>query len=157
MLDKLKNTLRLRLYTMFKVPMIAFLRPTVEELNDSRCVVRVPLSRRSRNHQGMIYFGVICMGGDLAGGAIAIRHMLDNKQKVSVLFKDLNVEFLARAEDDVYFTCEDGEKILDLMKQATQTRERLECKILVTATVPSKLGEEPVAKLKLTFSVKGRA
>ena len=43
------------------------------ELSDDKCVVKVPLKRRSRNHLRSMYFGALAAGADCAGGLIAMR------------------------------------------------------------------------------------
>jgi acyl-coenzyme A thioesterase PaaI-like protein len=153
---KLKETITLRLFSLLKIPLIAHLKPVVEEMDDQRCVVRFPLKRRSKNHLGAMYFGVLCVGADCAGGLIAMNEIQNRAAKVSFVFKDFQAEFLKRAEGDVFFTCEDGEKLRALVEKAEQSGEREEGAVHVIATVPSKLGDTPVAKFTLTISLKRR-
>ena len=54
------ETTRLRLWTLFRIPLLFFLRPSVLEASAARTVVRIPLTRRSRNHLGSMYFGALC-------------------------------------------------------------------------------------------------
>ena len=56
----------------------------------------------------------------------------------------------------MHFVCEEGVAIRDLVGRAMATGERQQETVHVTATVPSKLGSEPVAKFALTLSVKPR-
>jgi hypothetical protein len=62
-----------------------------------------------------------------------------------------------RAEGEVWFTNDDGPLIQDLIARALSSGEREEATVHVTATVPSKLGAEPVAKFELTLSVKKKS
>lgn len=153
---RLKETLFLRFFAYTKIPMLAYLRPKVIHLDESRCVIRLPLNNRSRNHLGSMYFGALCAGADLAGGLAAMRLIHKTAPKVAFVFKDFDAQFLKRAEGAVYFTCDDGVSMLDLVTRADTSGERVEGAVDVVATVPDKLGEEPVAKFRLTISLKKR-
>ena len=48
-------------------------------------------------------------------------------------------------------------QVIDLVQRAEASDERVEATVHVTATVPSKLGDEPVAKFQLTISLKSRS
>lgn len=151
---KVKNTLYLRAFGLLKVPVLFFISPRVEEITDLRCVIKVPLNRRTKNHLNSMYFGVLAAGADCAGGLMAMRLIQEQGNQVSLIFKDFHADFLKRAEGDTLFTCEDGEAIQELVGKAIETGERQNMTVHVTATVPSKLGHEPVAQFKLTLSLK---
>jgi acyl-coenzyme A thioesterase PaaI-like protein len=150
------ETLKLRLWTLSRVPLLFFLRPSVVEANSERCVVRIPLTRRSRNHLGSMYFGALCAGADVAGGLLALRRIEESGRKVSLIFKDVQARFAKRAEGDALFTCEDGRAIEELVARALASGEREERTVRVIVTVPEKLGDEPVAEFLLTLSLKRR-
>ena len=153
----LKETLSLWAWSFFKVPMIWLTRASVVEADDRHCVVRIPFSRRNRNHLRSIYFGVLCIGADVAGGLIAMRTIAKENAGVSLIFKDFKADFLKRAEGDVLFSCDDGEAIREIVRRAVASGEREHVTVHVTARVPSKLGEEPVAQFDLTLSLKKKA
>jgi len=137
--------------------MLWLVKPTIVEVNEHRCIVRVPLNWRTRRRDiRAMYLGVLCMGADVAAGLIAFNLVREKKVRVSFIFKDLHAEFLKRAEGDVVFTNLDGELIQGLVAKALESGEREEATVRVTATVPSKLGDEPVAKFALTLSIKRR-
>src|SRR5262245_2171775 len=112
------ETWKLRLWTLIRVPMAFFLGPSVVELTARRSVIRIPLTWRSKNHLGSMYFGALCVGADLAGGLLALQRIEDSRRKVSLIFKDIQGSFLKRAEDDALFTCGDGEVISELVHRA---------------------------------------
>lgn len=153
---KLRETLGLRAFGLAKVPMIAFTSPVVEELTDTRCVVRIPLSWRTRNHLGSLYFGALAVGADTAGGLIAMRRIQRSGRKISLVFKDFQASFLRRPEEDVRFVCEQGESIAELVERAAASEERVEMPVRVRAVVASLPESEPVADFTLTLSLKQR-
>lgn len=156
MLDNLRHTAYLRAFSWWKIPLIAWLRPSVEELSDTRCVLRFPMGRRSRNHLNSMYFGVLCVGADCAGGIIAMRTIQARGNQVAFVFKDFQARFLKRAEGDVLFTCEQGEALRELVLRAEASEERVEETVHVVATTPDQLGDEPIAEFVLTISLKRR-
>ena len=132
--------------------------PKIVELTDERCVVRVPLNWRTRRCDiHAMYLGTLCMGADVAAGLIAFKLVREKKIRVNFIFKDMKAEFLKRAEGAVYFTNNEGRMIQDLLQRAMDTGERQEATVPVIATVPSKLGDEPVAKFTLTLSLKKKS
>ena len=55
----LSDTLRLRLWALWNIPLIAWVRPKVVSLTEDSCEIRLPLSRRTRNHLRSMYFGAL--------------------------------------------------------------------------------------------------
>ncbi len=151
------NTSAVRLWSLRNVFLLFFIKPKVVEINENRCVIRIPLNWRTRRHDiHAMYLGVLCMGADVAGGLIAFDLVHKQKERVSFIFKDIKGEFLKRAESHVYFTNEDGPVIQELLRRTLASGEREEATVHVTATVPDKLGDEPVARFELTLSLKKR-
>ena len=149
-----KVTWLLRGFGFTKIPMLYMCAPEVVELDEEHCVVKIPLRRRTRNHEQCMYIGALTVGADVAGGIIALYHMQDDWKKARFLFKDMTASYLKRAEGDVYFTCHDGEQLAATVEEARQTGKRMNQKVSVVATVPDKLKDQPVATFELTFSVK---
>ena len=150
------RTARLRLWALRHIPLLAWIRPSVVEDSPERCVIAVPLSRRTRNHLGSMYFGALCAGADAAAALIGLAATRDEPSRYSILFKDVKGEFLKRAEGDVHFTCEQGAEIRGLLARARASGERESLPVRVIATVPRLSGDEPVARFELTLSAKYR-
>lgn len=151
------NTAMVRLWSLQNVFFLWLASPKVVELTPDRCVIRVPLNWRTRRRDiRAMYLGTLCMGADVAAGLIAFHLVREQKARVSFIFKDIRGEFLKRAEDDVVFTNDDGRVIQELLARTLETGERQEATVHVVATVPSKLGAEPVARFELTLSLKRR-
>ena len=151
-----RETLFLQLFSFLKIPVLFYLSPRVEQLDNVKCVIKLPMRRRAKNHLNSMYFAALSAGADCAGGLMAMRLILNSKQPISLIFKDFAAEFLKRAEGDVLFTCDQGEKIQKLVENAIDSTERVSDKVQVIATVPTKFGDEPVARFTLTISLKKR-
>jgi acyl-coenzyme A thioesterase PaaI-like protein len=152
----MRETLLLRAYALPRIPMITLLSPTVVALDDQHAVVRIPLTWRSKNHLGSMYFGALSVGADCTGGLLAMQEMRRRPEKIALVFKDFHANFLKRADGDVHFTCRQGPEIRELVQRAADTGERVELPMDIVATVPGKYGDEPVAKFVLTLSLKRR-
>jgi acyl-coenzyme A thioesterase PaaI-like protein len=144
-----------RLFGLLKIPLLAFVRPRVVELSPDRCVVKIPLRRRTRNHLGSMYFGALAVGADCAGGLIAAELIRRSGEPVHLVFKAFRAEFLKRPESDVYFICEDGPLIQAQMERVLATGERVTEPVALTAAVRAPDGSlEPVARFALELSLK---
>jgi acyl-coenzyme A thioesterase PaaI-like protein len=152
----LRATLALRAWAFTKIRLISYVRPRVVEMNDGRCEIVVPLSWRTRNHLRSMYFGALCTGADAAVAVAALRVSRTAGSRIGVIFKDMQAEFVKRAEGDVHFACDQGTEILALIRKAEGSGERENLPVRVVATVPKLSGSEPVARFKLTLSVKRR-
>lgn len=152
-----KDTLLLRAFAFTKIPLLYWVGPRVISLSDESCAVEIPFQRRNKNHLGSMYFGTLCIGADVAGGLIADRCLRRVKRgKGSLIFKDFEAKFLKRAEGNTVFTCADGAAIAEAVRRAEESLERTELPVRVVATVPSKMGDTPVAEFVLTLSLKVR-
>jgi hypothetical protein len=149
------NTAMVRLWSLQNVFFLWLASPKIIELTDERCVVRIPLNWRTRRRDiHAMYLGTLCMGADVAAGLIAFKLVRERKLGVNFIFKDMKAEFLKRAEGPVHFTNNEGRQIQEMLQRAIDTGERQETTVPVIATVPSKLGDEPVARFELTLSLK---
>jgi acyl-coenzyme A thioesterase PaaI-like protein len=153
----LKQTALLRLLGL-RIPVLLFLGPYVQELDDAGCAVSIPLGFRSKNyHLGSMYFGALCAGADLAAGLNAARLIYGKHKKVKLAFKDIRAEFLKRADGDVVFRTRQGPEIRRAVEEADASGERVTIPVEVDATVPSKYGSEPVAKFTMGLSLKRKS
>ena len=150
-------TIGLRYFGFFKIPLLGSVNPSVIELTNTRAVVKIPLRRRTKNHLRSMYFGALAIGADCAAGLIAMNLIRESSQNISLIFKSMKAEFHKRAEGDVYFTCDQGREISELVAASIESGERVELPVQVTARVPDKLGDEPIAKFTLVLSLKKRS
>lgn len=150
----IKNTIYLRLFGLAKIPMLFIANPEVVRVNDQEAEVKISLNFLTKNHLGSMYFGVLAMGADCAGGLMAMNHINKSKKKISLIFKDFKADFLKRPEGDVHFICKDGKKIAAQVKEVIKKKIRINRKLNIVAICPCISGEEPVAKFELTLSLK---
>ena len=152
--ENLQNTMYVRLFGLFKVPLIFYVSPKVIAMTDEVCEIKIPLTRRTKNHLNSMYFGVLCTGADIAGGLIAMAEIDRSKKKIALSFKDFKADFLKRAHGDVHFRCTQGKEIRKFVQEVIDTKERMNFPVEIEAIVPSKPEDGVVAKFVLTLSLK---
>lgn len=154
--EMLKFTLFLNGLTLLKIPLIAFCLPRVEVLSDEKCIVKIPLGYRTRNHLNSMYFGALAIGAELSVALKAVQEIQKSGHKIDFIFKDFNVRFLKKADGDVLFHCDEVAGVKALIEQAINSTERLEGTYKGYATVPSKHAE-PIVEYAVTLSVRKRS
>lgn len=154
--ENTRHNIVLRLFGLTQVRLIGWTRARVVTMDPQSCVIRIPLNRRTRNHLKSMYFGVLCVGADIAGGLMAFALVRRRRARVRFVFKDVQGEFHKRAEADTFFTCRDGAAITQAVEETLATGDRVNCPVTVVATAPEALGDEPVATFRLTLSLKAR-
>lgn len=137
-----------------KIPMIGYLRPKLMILNDDKVVVRIALSRRSKNHLKSMYFGSLAVGADLAAGIHAFYFAENLGKKVNFAFKSMEGQFLKRAESDIWFHMNDGQLVKDIIQEAFETQERINKIVHVDAIDKN---DEIVAQFKMEISIRVKA
>ena len=152
-----RDTVALRLWAWRNIPLLAWVGPRIVERSPDRSVICVPLTRRTRNHLGSMYFGALCTGADAAAALPALEAVRSSGAKWSILFKDMQARFLKRAEGDVHFTFSQGSELAAALARAGESGERESLSISIPATVPKLSGDEPVAQFTLTLSIKRKS
>ena len=138
----------------FKVVLIGYLKPRLVKLDEKEIVIRLPLSRRSRNHLNSMYFGALSVGADLAGGLHGFYHADLAQCNVALVFKSFQAQFLRRPESDVYFVCSEGEQIKAMIHETNTTKERITKPVHIDAYTDYPEKTNKVAEFILELSVK---
>ena len=142
------------LFGYFKVPLIGYLRPKLVALTDDEIIIKLPLSRRSKNHLNSMYFGALSIGADLAGGFHGLYHAQQSGLNVSLAVKSFEAHFLRRPESDVYFVSTMGEEVRNMIMESKQTGLRVNKPIRVNAYTHYFKKREEVAHFILELSLK---
>lgn len=153
-LYKIKENLSLWGFGLLKIPLIFFVRPEIIKIDEWGSEIKIPLNHWTRNHLKSMYFGALAIGADVAGGLYAFKLIQESGANVQFVFKDFQAEFLKRPLSDVHFVCRDGKKIKKLVQVALESGERVNSKVNIVAYAPESSGKNPVARFKLTISLK---
>ena len=154
------NTLKkinrqLWLLGMFKIRMLGYVGPKVVEISKEKVILKIKLSRRSRNHLGSMYLGALVVGADLVAGLPYAYLATENKVKFSLAFKNLSSQYHRRPDSDVFFEVKDLSIFENLLEQGIASKERITKDIAVKAFVHyGKPEEVHVADFVMGLSVK---
>jgi hypothetical protein len=152
LMAKIKFTALINLFSLLKLPLLAFVTPEFTEFTDEKCVVKIRLGYRTRNHLNSMYFGALAMGAELSIAAAAIQAIQDSGQRIDFIFKDFEAKFLKRGDAHVLFICDQVADVRALVQTAAASNKRSEQTFQGFArTVNS---EEPIMTYRLTLSVK---
>lgn len=144
----------LRFFGFTRIPLLWYVGARLIEQTDGRTVVCIPLKRRTKNHLGSMYFGALAIGADVTGAWIAFDRIRQGGPKLSIVFKDMQAEFLRRADGHVHFVCEDGATVNAAIDRTLADRQRINVPVTVRAYVPTHSATDPVAVFHLTLSAK---
>jgi acyl-coenzyme A thioesterase PaaI-like protein len=142
------------LFGLFKIRLLLFCSPKLIRIDENEVLLRIPLNWRTRNHLGAMYFGVLAVGADIAGGFHAFSLARNKGLKISLLFKSFHAQFLKRAESDVFFHSSSGKVVAQMLETSKQSGERVNQTIPIRAFVLQNGEEETVADFELEVSVK---
>ena len=146
----LREKFFLKLYCYLKLPIIAYCRPKIKELNSEIVQVHIPLRRRTKNHFKSMYFGALSIGADFTAGLLVMSIIKKHNSKARLLFKNFEANFIKRADSGVCFSCSDCEIIEDAVLQNLKTGKRVNFEVKVVASD----SKEVVANFTLTTSIK---
>lgn len=151
-----KENLMLKVLTFFRMPMVSYVSPKIIEIAEKRCVLKVPLKRRTRNIAGSMFLGALTTGADVAAGIPIVLEMSRIKKKISYAVKTLQCSFLKAAKSDVYFYVENADQIRNFVHEVIANPGiRKEHTVEVIAKCPATNGDESIARFTLVFSAKG--
>ncbi len=139
---------KLFLFGIFKIPLIGFCRPRIVSIDDDSIAIRIPFRRRTRNHVGSMYLGVLTIGADLASGFLAFYLVENQGYKTSPVFAGMKAVYHKRAEGDVTFVCEDGAEMKSMIERAKESGERVTSPVQVKAICL----DEVVAEFEMEIS-----
>ena len=142
---------KLFLLGLFKIPLIFFVSPRINFISSEKCIVKIKLKRRTKNHLNSMYFGAMAVGADVAVGIHAYYLSESSNCSISLAFKSFRAEFLKRAETDIVFYCEQGTKIKQMIETSKSNQKRINEIIEVNAI--DKM-QETVARFQMELSIK---
>jgi acyl-coenzyme A thioesterase PaaI-like protein len=149
----------MRLKALFHIgislmPMMRYVRPKLIEYSPERIVVRIDVSRRSKNGFNSLFLGALAAGGDCAAGAFPMKFMYETGHRTIPLVKSASSEFYKRVTTYALFTCTQGKELYAVCNDVVASGERRDITVQVIVTAPAEFGDEPVARISQVMSIK---
>ncbi|WP_282032296.1 DUF4442 domain-containing protein [Winogradskyella eximia] len=114
---------KLNAYLMFKLPAAYFTGVRTKHLDDTTCVVSVKHRWVNQNPFKSMFWAVQGMAAELTTGALVMKKIKESGKKISMLVASNNASFTKKATGRITFTCKEGNKIDEAIKQTIETGE----------------------------------
>lgn len=114
---------KINTFNLFKLPSAYFTGVRVKAINDSQCVVTVKHGWRNQNPFKSMFWAVQGMAAELTSGALMMSKIQASNKKISMLVLNNNATFTKKATGRITFTCNDGEKLDQVITKAIETGE----------------------------------
>ena len=114
---------KLNTYLMFKLPAAYFTGVRTKHLDDTTCVVSVKHRWVNQNPFKSMFWAVQGMAAELTTGALVMKKIKESGKKISMLVASNNASFTKKATGRITFTCKEGHKIDEAIKQTIETGE----------------------------------
>jgi acyl-coenzyme A thioesterase PaaI-like protein len=141
----------LRVMGWWYIPLLGYVRPKLEQIDEQQAVISIRLRRRTKNHLKSMYFGALAVGADVAAGLHAFYFSEELGVKPSFVFKSMKGTFHKRAMGTVWFTSSDGQTVKETVLKAKETGERQHALVTVEARTAD---GESVATFEMEISIK---
>jgi hypothetical protein len=110
-------------FLFFKLPSAFICGVRVKQLEATKCVVSVKHRWINQNPFNSMYFAVQAMAAELSTGALVMFQIKNKNKKISMLVANNKANFTKKATGRITFTCLDGYKIEDAIKQTIASGE----------------------------------
>lgn len=141
------------LFFFKNLPSLFFWRARVMEVDDGVCRVKIPYSWRTRNPFRSIYFSAQAGAAEISTGILCKYHMA-GRGAWSMYVLSVSGDYTARATTDTIFTCEDGDRLAEVLDrvESSGTPEKIE---MVSTGVDASGAQ--VSRFVLTWSFKKKS
>lgn len=150
---KFSNSFLLKLYLFKNLPGAWFMGVRLKSIQLDKAEVLLPYSWRSQNPFRSTYFAAQCAAGEFSTGVLASLILVGYKEKISMLVTHIEAEFYKKATDITTFTCNDGQKLFEIVNEAVKTGES---KTFRAESIGTNQQGEIVSKVWITWSFKAK-
>ena len=150
LIDKMGTPWKFRLYTLSRLPSLAFWSVRVKSISPERCEITLPYGWRTQNPFRSIYFAAQCGAAELSTGLLSILS-IEGRGRISMLITKVEAEFIKKADQLTTFTCEEGPAIREAVQRAIESGEGEEIRVLSTGV---QADGKVVSRLYFTWSFK---
>ena len=125
----------------------------VRELSPEKSVVSVPFKWFSQNPFKSVYFATQAMAAEMSTGVLGLMAIQGATKKVSMLVLNVEGNFIKKATERIYFTCESGNEIFKTVENAVLSGDG----VTVTAKSTGKLKDGTiVSEFSVIWSFKSK-
>ncbi|MDP4710406.1 MAG: DUF4442 domain-containing protein [Saprospiraceae bacterium] len=121
-LQQMRNPFKMGLHFFLKLPSCWFWGVRVQSIDLSRAVIALPFSWRTQNPFRSTYFAAQLGAAELSTGLLCMAALAD-KPPISMLITGVNAKFVKKAKATVYFTCDQGDQLAEVLDRVAAGTE----------------------------------
>lgn len=125
----------------------------IEKLEDELSCVSVPYKWLTTNPFKSIYFACLAMAAELSTGILVMMYIKEQSIPISMLVVNIQGVFTKKANQKILFTCLDGLKIKEAVKNAIESKEIV---TIGTISVGLNSDNEEVCRFNIQWSIKSK-
>ncbi len=152
--DLVNHPIKFRLFLLSKLPSAYFSGVRVRYVDEEKAVVSVPYKWFTTNPFRSTYFACLSMAAEMSTGVLAMAHTYRQSPSVSMLVLKLEGNFMKKATGVTSFTCEDGQLVKQLVREASASGKPATA--VMRSTGRNKDGDI-VAEFSITWTFKAKA
>jgi len=144
---------KINTFLFFKLPAAYFCGVRLKNINSEMCTTSVKHRWINQNPFGSMYFAIQAMAAELTTGALVLSQIKESGKKISMLVATQNGSYTKKAVGRITFTCYDGEKVKQALKETLLSGEGVTFKM--TSTGIDEKGEV-VSVMEFEWRVKAK-
>ncbi|MBC7829236.1 MAG: DUF4442 domain-containing protein [Chitinophagaceae bacterium] len=149
----IRHPVKFRVFLFMKLPSAFFAGVRVKEIDQTKCLVKIPYKWFSQNPFRSTYFACLSMAAEMSTGVLAMAHVYKRQPAVSMLVVKVESEYHKKATGITIFTCNSGNEIRQAVEEAIETGVGTSIRVLSTGR--NNQGET-VSEFWITWSFKAK-
>ncbi|WP_121665777.1 DUF4442 domain-containing protein [Mesonia aquimarina] len=143
---------KINTFLLFKLPSAWLCGVRLKRITDYKTLVTVKYRWINQNPFNSMYFAVQAMAAELSTGALVMKTIKNQPQKISMLVASMEGEFLKKAVGKIYFTCEDGILLEETLKNVLKNSE--EGQVCKLTSIGKNEAGEIISKFTFNWTLK---
>lgn len=149
MLERMSHPLKLRFYLLYKLPAAFFSGIKIISCTSQQCITTVPYKWLTQNPFRSTYFASLAMAAEMSTGSLALAGIYKKDPPVSMLITRMEAEYFKKATGLTYFTCDEGNTILEAIQRAMTNIGGSEARV---KSIGKNAAGELIAEFSFTWS-----
>ena len=117
------TTRRINIFLFLKLPSAFISGVRLQSISEEKAIVAVKYKWINQNPFKSMFWAVQGMASELTTGILIMQHVNKSEKKISMLVTNMNASFNKKATGKIYFECNEGVLIKEMIKKALFTNE----------------------------------
>ncbi len=139
-----------KLWMWRRLPSVGFWGIKVVDIDDNKCIIRLPFSWFTQNPFNSIYFAALNGAAELSTGLLC-QYLLSDLGSFSMLVTGFKAEFYKKSTTPIFFTCDQGAELKYVLQNL---KSKGDTTTLVMISEGHNVDGQKVAQMEITWSFK---